>query len=353
MKIKLAILEKDASYLNRIVSVFNTKYADKFEMYSFTDMNGALATIESAKIDVLIASDVFEVEPNMLPRRCGFAYFVDSIDVETVRDQRAICKFQKIDLIYKQILSIYSENAGDVIGMKMTGDNCKLVTFVPSSGGVGASTMAAAAAVLWASQGKKTLYLNFEPFGGSDVFFTGEGQFGMSDIIYALKSRKTNLAMKLESCVKQDRSGVYFYAQPNLALDLMEMTNDEKLHLLSEINILGSYDVVVVDMDFQLDKSHMDLYHKMNAMVLVGDGSEVSNMKVQRALAALQILEESKDDPLTQRLALVYNKFSNKTCKTIDGLQIENIGGAPRYEHATVAQVLSALSAMDMFDSIF
>ena len=130
------------------------------------------------------------------------------------------------------------------------------------------------------------------------------------------------------------------------------MTNDEKLHLLSEINILGSYDVVVVDMDFQLDKSHMDLYHKMNAMVLVGDGSEVSNMKVQRALAALQILEESKDDPLTQRLALVYNKFSNKTCKTIDGLQIENIGGAPRYEHATTKQVVKQLAAMEMFEKL-
>ena len=91
----------------------------------------------------------------------------------------------------------------------------------------------------------------------------------------------------------------------------------------------------------------------MNAVVLVGDGSEVSNLKVQRALAALQILEESKDDPLTQRLALIYNKFSNKTCKVVDGLQIENIGGAPRYEHATVAQVLGALSEMDMFDKIF
>ena len=37
MKIKLAILESDVSYLKRIVSVFNTKFADKLEIYSFTD----------------------------------------------------------------------------------------------------------------------------------------------------------------------------------------------------------------------------------------------------------------------------------------------------------------------------
>ena len=45
MKIRLALLEKDQSYLNRIVSAFSTKYADKFEIYSFTDPGVALATL--------------------------------------------------------------------------------------------------------------------------------------------------------------------------------------------------------------------------------------------------------------------------------------------------------------------
>ena len=49
MKIKLAILERDTSYLNRIVSVFNTKYTDKFEVYSFTNLEVALDYLETAK----------------------------------------------------------------------------------------------------------------------------------------------------------------------------------------------------------------------------------------------------------------------------------------------------------------
>lgn len=36
MKIKLALLDNDQNYLNRIVSVFNIRYADKLEIYSFT-----------------------------------------------------------------------------------------------------------------------------------------------------------------------------------------------------------------------------------------------------------------------------------------------------------------------------
>ena len=82
MRIKLAILEKDQSYLNRIVAAFGTKYADKFEIYSFTDQAIALSTLDSSRIDVLVASDAFDIDSTALPKRCGFAYFVDSPDVD-------------------------------------------------------------------------------------------------------------------------------------------------------------------------------------------------------------------------------------------------------------------------------
>ena len=145
MKIKLAILEKDSVYLSRIVSVFGSKYADKFEIYSFTDQAVALSNLNGAKIDVLIASDSFEIDVAKLPARCGFAYLVDSIDIDTVNDQRAICKFQKADLIYKQIISVYSEKASSITGFKMNSDEGKVIVFCSPSGGVGCSTAAAAA----------------------------------------------------------------------------------------------------------------------------------------------------------------------------------------------------------------
>lgn len=190
MRIKLAILEKDQSYLNRIVTAFNTKYSDKFEIYSFTDPSVAMSTLDSVKIDVLVADEVFEIDFTQIPKRCGFAYFVDSAGIDTLNNQRAICKFQRAELIYKQILSVYSENAGNVAGLKIDDHNTKIITFVSPCGGVGTSSMAAACALFYASKGKKTLYLNLEKFGSSDAFFKAEGQFDMSDIIFSLKSKK-------------------------------------------------------------------------------------------------------------------------------------------------------------------
>lgn len=352
MKIKLAILEKDQSYLNRIVNVFGTKYADKFQIYSFTDMNVAFSTLETAKIEVMVASDAFEIDVHKLPKRCGFAYFVDSADVETLNGQRAICKFQKADLIYKQILSIYSENAGIVSGLKFGDDTSKIVFFQPVSGGVGSSSVAAACAIRFASKGKRTLYLNLERFGSSNAFFDAEGQFDMSDLIFALKSKKANLAMKLESCVKQAENGVFFYSQSKIALDMMELNTDDVKRLISELQLTGSYDYIIVDTDFSIDREALSIYRKAHTVVWVGDGSDISNRKLFRAFNALNTLEQNADSPIPNRMVLVYNKFSNKTSKTLNEVGIKNIGGAPRFEHATTEQVLEQLSAKDMFDAI-
>ena len=352
MRIKLAILEKDQSYLNRIVSVFSTKYADKFEIYSFTDLQVALSVLEESKIDVLVANDAFEIDVKALPKRCGFAYFVDAPDIAMENEQRAICKFQKAELIYKQILSVYAEKAGSISGNYLGNDSGKIIVFTSPSGGVGCSTLAASAAVRFAKKGKKVLYLNLQKFGSSDNYFSAEGQFDMSDIIYALKSKKANFSLKLESCVKQDSTGVCFYSQPKLALDILELTAEEIERLIGEIVTTGSYDYIILDMDFALDKATLKIWRKATSVVWAGDGSVISNSKVFRAFQALNIMEQNADSPVTNRISLIYNKFSNKTGKALEDNQLRNLGGSPRFEHATTEQVVQQLSGNEMFDKL-
>lgn len=353
MKIRLAILEKDKGYLARIVSAFSARYADKLEIYSFTDDQVAMGTLDSAKIDVFLANDAFDVDVTALPRRCGFAYLVDSPDIDSVNNQRAISKFQKADLIYKQILSIYSENASNVSGLKVGDETSSIIAFASPSGGAGSSTMAAACALHFAAQGKKTLYLNLEKFGATNCFFQAEGQFDMSDVIFALKSKKANLPLKLESCVKQDSRGVFFYDAPKIALDMMELGTEEIQRLLAELRVAGAYDYIILDLDFAEDQKMLDIYRQAHGIVITGDGSAVSNTKITRAYTALATMEQNADAPLPHRMSLVYNKYSNKTSTMIDGVGLRNIGGAPRFEHATTQQVLTQLSGLGVFDKIF
>ena len=353
MKIKLAILEKDESYLKRIATAFGSKYADKFQIYSFTDQNTAMDHLDGARIDVLLASDCFDINVDLLPNRCGFAYLIDAPGIDMLNDQRAICKFQKADLIYKQILSVYAEKASSITGFKVSGDESTVIAFCSASGGVGCSTMAAACATRFAKHDKKVLYLNLEKFGSADMFFSGQGQFDMSDIIFALKSKKANLPLKLESCVKQDANGVHFYSGTKFALDMMEMTTENTIQLISELKFTGGYDYIVLDMDFGIDCEMLKIYRLARSIVWVGDGSAESNKKIERAYAALEMLERDADVPLINRMSFVYNKVGSKSGQQIDVPGLKVLGGAPRYAGASVHQIVGQLSAMNILDGIF
>ncbi len=352
MKIKLAILDKDQSYLKRIVKAFGTKYADKFEIYSFSDEKIAIETLSKSKIDVLIASDSFDIDANNIPKHCGFAYLVDGSDVEMYNSKRAVCKFQRVDLIYKQLLSLYYETSGNVSKLSYGNDSAKVLIFSSPSGGAGASTMAASCAIHMANMKKRALYLNLELFGSTDPFFSAQGSFDMSDIIYAIKSKKANLAIKLESCVRQDASGVFFFPQAKVALDMVELTAEDILQLISEINITAAYDYVIIDMDFSVKKEIIKIYKQAHSIIWVGDGSEISNAKISRTFEALDIMQRDSETPLTNRICLVYNKFSSKTGKHVQNSAIKSIGGAPVYIHANPKQIISQIALTSAFDNI-
>lgn len=173
MKIRVAILDNDVNYLSRISDVFHTKYAERIELYSFTDCETAVEALASTRIHVFLASDLFDVECARLPEKCGFAYFVESGGIEMIRGRKAVCKFQKADVIYQQILSIYSDCSEGISGTGFRETDGKRIAFLSPVGGSGSSTMAAACALHFARQGKKVFYLNLEKFGSADLFFPG------------------------------------------------------------------------------------------------------------------------------------------------------------------------------------
>lgn len=352
MKIKLALLDKDINYLNRIVTMCNVRYADKLEIYSFTDQASAFQTISTKPVDLLIASDQFEIEDGTIPANCGFAYFVESNSIETLRNKPAICKFQKIDLIFKQILSIYSETASRSTKFRFDDSASKTLFFASASGGVGGSTIAAACAVAIAKQSKRVLFLNLEGFGAAESFFSGEGQFTLGDVIYAIKGRKSNLSLKLESAVKQDVSGVYYFSAPEVALDIHDLAIEDIQRLLNEVRLSGLYDFIVLTADFGFDEKSFLLWKEASKVIMISDGSDVANLKFDRMYKSLQILEQQNESVQTYKMNILYNKFSNKTGKTISGLSVKTLGGIPRFEHATTQQVISQIAGMEVMTEL-
>lgn len=353
MKIKLAILEEDKAYLNRLMTVFQTKYADKLEVYSFTSKEAAYETLAANKIDIFLASEGFEIDRKDIPSRCGFAYLTESAGIESLRNEQVINKYQRADLIYKHILGIFSENAAEITGVSMKlGEGSKVLAYVSASGGTGASTMAAACVIRFAKMGKKVLYLNLEQFGSADVFFQGEGSGNFGEIIYAIKSKKGNLSLKLESTVKQDASGVFFYSATPMALDMAELSSEEIRGMITNTRMCGEYEYIILDMDFSLEKPQIDILCECNQVIFVNDGSPASNVKLERVMASMQILDEQNEWNLLMRCNILYNRFSSKTSETVEIPDIRQLGGIKRYEGYGVEQLLQELAKIEVFDGL-
>ena len=350
MKIKLAILDSDSGYIQRVVPIFNNKFAKELEIYSFTEIEPALECLSEKKIDVFLAASSFRPDADKIPKKCGFAYLVDSLDIDRIDNYRAICKFQKAEIIYKQVLNIFSEQVPNITGIQSNeNDAMKTIVFSSPVGGVGTSTLAAACAISLASKGYRTLYVNCQVYGEAEKYFTCDGQFDFSDVIYAVKSNKTNRAMKLQSTLKQSETGVYYYSSVKIALDMMEMTSQDYLVLQNEFKALGCFDYVVMDMDFPRTQGEFKFFESCNSIVVVSDTTEIAEEKIEKAIASIQILDGQADFAIQPRMWLINNKQIASVMPCHD---IRNLGSFPMYQAVAPSQMARQLAVSNNFDNL-
>ncbi len=352
MRVRLAILDDDKSYLGRIVSMFTTKYAEDLQVYSYTDYQTAVKSLEQIRAHVFLASTAFEVNTRDLPKNCGVAYFVDNSGLASYKGLRAICKYQRLDLIYKQVLNLYTDTADEVIRGNSGDSGCKITAYMSPAGGVGTTTVAVANAQYYASLGRKTLYLNLNPYDSTDRFFHAVGAFNFRNVITDVKSKRSNLGLRLESYVQQDPGGVYFFAQSSLALEMLELTLEDCGQILEVLKSSGKYDMIIVDLRFDLTKGTLELLKKAASIVIIGDGEEVSNAKILRAYGSVETLDRSGMLAFTGQVYIVYNRFSGTTGKMLEGMDWHCAGTIPRFDHISGHQVVNCISQMPIFDKI-
>ena len=355
MRVKLAILHSDPTYLNRLSGALEAKYRNRLLLHSFTSLEKALESLGPEKIDVLLVDDAFEIKTDALPEKCGFAYLVDSPELDTLRGRPAVCQFQRTELLYKNVLNIFSEALGDASVRNLYSDRGKVIIFSSPCGGSGTSTLAAACTAHFALTGKQSLYLNLEDFGGADTYFSGEGVADMSDVVYAVKRRRGSLPVKLESCTRRDRSNACYFSTAKMALDMLELNTADRQELVSVLAESGGYDYVIVDMPFDLREESRELLHKAHALVWVSDGTAVANQKTARAYEALRMLEQGGSAPLTDRVCLLLNKIPAGMESELPALGMPAVGAVAKIRHQmneSVAGLLAASPAASVFDNI-
>lgn len=354
MKIKVFILTEDKVYAEKLFKYLEKHYRDQIELIIFTQIDKALLEMQRMRPDVVMLGEEFWEDDIPFPANSEVVFLSEQSEIETIQGKKAIGKYQKVSTIYKELVDICSEKKSvDAITIKKNGKGTqKIISFYACAGGTGTSTAAAACARRLAERGECVLYLNLESFGIADVYFSGDGGFDLSRVIYALAMSNGTTLMKMESSVKKDPSGVFFYSGCANALDMLEL-NDEEMDLLFEgIGNMTQFDWIVVDMDFALEEKVYRQIERSYSNVFVSDGRETANVKVERCLNALETLAEQRETLPLNRIFIMYNRFSGKGSGKVKDLGFKEIGGINRFENATAKELVQLIAQNSVFDGI-
>lgn len=337
MIIKLALLDASRGYAERLLDFCREKYADKLEISCFSDPAILAESLERERCDVLLVDETLTWEEEKTPAGTAFAWLTEERYKE--RDGKpAVCRYQRVEQLYREILGLYAEsNAQALKGGNYLGEGARVLAVTSASGGSGASTVAAALAVSLAARKQRVTYLNLEAMGDPGLYFSGEGRETFSELLYALKSNRANLALRIESIVRTDPCGVRFFAAPANPLELDEMTEEELERLLRELCQSGENDVVVLDVPFSRDGVNRKALDQAAMVLVVSDGAYAADLKLRRLCQGLQIVGE-KD--LLERMRLL----GNRGAAVAEDCGVKVLGVLPEYVGSDRSRMLQTMA---------
>ena len=332
MKIKVAVFDKNTEYMKRLAKVFQKKYGERITLSLFSNEELLYEGLKETPAELLLIDQDIKLDETMIPQGLTIGYLSKNPAVEEINGIPTIGKYQKAEEIYNQMISLYAEKAGRV-SLKKTDLKSRVLLFTSAQGGSGVSTTAVAYALRRAEEKKKVLLLNLEKFGSSDMYFFGEGNLSFSDIIYSLKSKNSNLLLKLESSIQMDPSGIDFFKDCKNAYDMFELEDSEIEELVCGIAQVKKYDEIVIDYAEDATGRLLRIIQDFTDKVIyVSDGTPSGNRKFERFCEVARVLESRTDRKILNKMNLLYNRYSSKNSEQIERTAVPVAGGIQRIE---------------------
>jgi len=311
--IRLAIIDNDKLFLNKVSVYFNSKYGNEMSVNTYSRYDLFEAEQAVRRFDIIWGTRELVGLTEKLTKSNNFAYVVDQKNISSIDDVKAICKYQKPDVIYRKMLSIYSEldRAAGIIYGPESGSNAKVIVVNGLAGGIGSSAYSAALSQKLTNNGHRVFYLDVSSFGTANVMFNGEGDFGLSDVFYSIKSKKGNIGLKIKSVVKEDRSKVAYFDTWNSPLDFYNIEHSDVFDLITELVKTNNYDYIVFDTKMDFTKEWIEFLNRVSNIILVGDDSDKCKVNSEKMVNIFDLLEKQEVADLHNRTLVAYNNIIN------------------------------------------
>ncbi len=90
MRIRAVFVDRDKTYLSRLVTTLNAKMSDKLEARSFSEPEYMYDYVKDIKSAVVIVNEEIPVDFEKIPESVSFGYLVEMGGIAECRGQKAI-----------------------------------------------------------------------------------------------------------------------------------------------------------------------------------------------------------------------------------------------------------------------
>lgn len=284
MKIQLFIAMDDKDYLDYLSQVLADRYADTFEVSTCSLAERLEELGPERGFDVaLLSPHMAEQAPPQMAKLTLILW--DGTEQEYLPGHPLTRKYQRISRIVSDILQQYAEISNSRMGLQT--DQARIVAAWSPSGGCGKTTAALAYAAQMVSEGRKTVYLNLEPFSSTPLYFTQNGK-SLSSVFEKLDG---NVELLLQSIRQEDEaSGILYFCRPDNYDDIQALTCEDVVRLVTAA--AQGVEEVVLDLGSGYDLKIRALLELADHVLLVSDGTRTSQEKLEQFRVQNDLFEQ-------------------------------------------------------------
>lgn len=299
MRIQLLIADRDLDYTEHLSKVLAEKYADVFEVSACSSGEQLAELLIHHSYDMALLSPELAMGANLSGVRLPLLLW-DGTAAEWSGNLECLRKYQRISSMAGEVLEHCAEVSA--IGLDPSRSKAHITAVWSPAGGVGKTTAALAYAAQSVAGGKRTVYLNLEPFSSVPAFFP-EGGKSISTVFGKLDDRAE---LALQGIRQEDNgSGIYYFCRPDNYEDISLLTEEDIMRLTNAAAV--DVDELVVDLGSSCDQRIFALLSLADTVLLVLDGSRTCQLKWEQFRTQHELYGK-----LLEKLMLVANRGSRQ-----------------------------------------
>lgn len=301
MKVRILIALSDNAYLERLTCVMSEQYANLLEITACSSKDNLQQILRNDRVDVVLVDLELVDALDRTAVRMPMLLWDGMADISTVdKNLRIIKKYQRISAITAAVLEYYSTLPNND---PMLEDGAEIITVWSPAGGCGNTTVALAYAAQAVSSGRKTIYLDLEPFSSVDVYFAAGGK-SISSVFERLDANPELLLQSMQQ--KDNSSGICYFNKPDNYDDINELTGDDIKTLVRACARIC--DTLVVDYSGACNK-HAKILFEVSRKVLIVVNDETASQKKWTQFCT----QHSAFETIREKAVLVKNRGAAKT----------------------------------------